>query len=187
MPQCLQMICGFPNIPRRLPGSWKESRARVGGWSCFTSWLGQDWKPGPAWLLLCPVQAPGGFTAARECPAVPSQLHSAFSWRLAPSLPKKLAGSHFGCQYSGCMWAEHCVCPSHGHRTFHLTQLVFLLAVSTRAWLEGRNPPGVLYVVTGTDNRTLLRAWMQVENTLLGFLTLQLQSVGMNQLPDTTH
>lgn len=44
----------------------------------------------------------------------------------------------------------------------------------------------MLYVVTGTDNRTLLRAWMQVENTLLGFLTLQLQSVGMNQLPDTT-
>ena len=95
MPQCLQMICGFPNIPRRLPGSWKESRARVGGWSCFTSWLGRDWKPGPAWLLLCPVQAPGGFTAVRECPAVASQLHSAFSWRLAPSLPKKLAGSHF--------------------------------------------------------------------------------------------
>lgn len=45
----------------------------------------------------------------------------------------------------------------------------------------------MLYVVTGTDNRTLLRAWMQVENALLGFLTLQLQSVGMNQLPDTTH
>ena len=45
----------------------------------------------------------------------------------------------------------------------------------------------MLYVVTGTDNRTLLQAWMQIENTLLGFLTLQLQTVGMNQLPDTTH
>lgn len=45
----------------------------------------------------------------------------------------------------------------------------------------------MLYVVTGTDNWTLLRAWMQIENTLLGFLTLQLQTVGMHQLPDMTH
>ena len=45
----------------------------------------------------------------------------------------------------------------------------------------------MLYVVTGTDNWTLLRALMQIENTLLGFLTLQLQTVGMHQLPDTTH
>ena len=96
MPQCLQMIYEFPNIPRRLPDSWKESRAQVGGWSCFKSWLGRHWKPGPALLLLCPARVPGGFTAARECPAVPSRLHSAFSRRLAPSLPEKLAGSHLG-------------------------------------------------------------------------------------------
>lgn len=179
------MICEFPNIPHRLPDSWKEAGLRLAaGLASSLGWAGIESQVRPSCFSAQPKhqEAFTGSTGVLSPRCFPQH-----SWRLAPSLPKKLARSHFGLPV---FWAYvgRALCVPLPRASDVSSYTADILTGCFHESTAGREEPtGVLYVVTGTDNRTLLRAWMQIENTLLGFLTLQLQTVGMHQLPDTTH